>query len=62
MAGVIVRESGRLTQMLAELSDVADLSEPVDEDVGLRSDTDVANLVESCGRERGGATWQRPWT
>jgi signal transduction histidine kinase len=41
---VIVRESGRLTQMLAELSDLADLNEP---DAGCdRGDVDVRALVE----------------
>jgi len=45
--GVIVRESARLTQMLTELSDVADLAEPADgEAESQRCDVDVRELVE----------------
>lgn len=45
---VIVRESGRLTQMLTELSDLAHLSEPDDdEDVCQRREVDLRELVEA---------------
>jgi signal transduction histidine kinase len=44
---VIVRESGRLTQMLAELSDVADLVEPPDPSTTpCRTDVDLRELAE----------------
>jgi two-component system OmpR family sensor kinase len=44
---VIVRESGRLTQMLAELSDVADLTEPPDPSTTpARTDVDLREVAE----------------